>query len=212
MLLPALSKARDKARAITCANNLKQLHMPLFLYSEDHNGVLIPYVIKDVYAFSILNGKGYFEKFSYLYGNPLAIATINCPSSAGINPDTSRTYTRVNTGYVHYAFNPCTYANGATLPVAVATMNKLTSPSSVFALVDASYYVISTVNFTTRIVSDAGITPTANTNVNTRHARSANLLYTDGHVAPLKHEELLAKVPVENDLPFWYGRNDKENK
>jgi prepilin-type N-terminal cleavage/methylation domain-containing protein/prepilin-type processing-associated H-X9-DG protein len=36
MLLPALSKARDKARAITCVGNLKQNGQLLMLYQQDH--------------------------------------------------------------------------------------------------------------------------------------------------------------------------------
>ncbi len=35
MLLPALSKARDKARSITCTNNLKQISMAEQLYASD---------------------------------------------------------------------------------------------------------------------------------------------------------------------------------
>ena len=34
MLLPALSKARDKARAVQCLNNIKQLNIPLMLYVD----------------------------------------------------------------------------------------------------------------------------------------------------------------------------------
>ncbi len=36
MLLPALEKARDSARTISCANNLKQLGLALQLYAGDH--------------------------------------------------------------------------------------------------------------------------------------------------------------------------------
>ena len=38
MLLPALSKARDKARSISCASNQKQLGTYTFLYADDNGG------------------------------------------------------------------------------------------------------------------------------------------------------------------------------
>ena len=40
MLLPALSKARTKARTISCVNNHKQIMLGTFLYTEDNDGVL----------------------------------------------------------------------------------------------------------------------------------------------------------------------------
>ena len=41
MLLPALNKARDKARAIACVNNEKTIGTCLALYLDDNNGWLI---------------------------------------------------------------------------------------------------------------------------------------------------------------------------
>ncbi len=41
MLLPALSKAKGKAKAIQCANNLKQLSVIWVLYSGDNREVLV---------------------------------------------------------------------------------------------------------------------------------------------------------------------------
>ncbi len=38
MLLPALSKAREKARQISCSNNMKQLTLAQALYTGDNNG------------------------------------------------------------------------------------------------------------------------------------------------------------------------------
>ncbi|MDD3154038.1 MAG: type II secretion system protein [Victivallaceae bacterium] len=39
MLLPALNKAREKARAITCVGNLKSLGLTLTQYLDDYNGI-----------------------------------------------------------------------------------------------------------------------------------------------------------------------------
>jgi len=37
LLLPALSRARARAQAIVCLNNLKQLQLGWIMYVEDHN-------------------------------------------------------------------------------------------------------------------------------------------------------------------------------
>ncbi len=42
MLLPALSKAREKARAISCTNNLKQIQLGNILYTTDYDDFLPP--------------------------------------------------------------------------------------------------------------------------------------------------------------------------
>ena len=41
MLLPALSRARDKAREAVCKSNLKQIGLALALYANDNGGAII---------------------------------------------------------------------------------------------------------------------------------------------------------------------------
>lgn len=38
MLLPALSKAKDKAKSISCINNLKQMGLAMHMYADDNSG------------------------------------------------------------------------------------------------------------------------------------------------------------------------------
>ena len=42
MLLPALAKARDKARAISCVSQLKQMGLAHAMYEDDNNGYIPP--------------------------------------------------------------------------------------------------------------------------------------------------------------------------
>jgi prepilin-type N-terminal cleavage/methylation domain-containing protein/prepilin-type processing-associated H-X9-DG protein len=42
MLLPALSQAKNKAQAISCLNNLKQLQLAWTVYAGDHNDAMVP--------------------------------------------------------------------------------------------------------------------------------------------------------------------------
>jgi len=41
MLLPALSKARERARTAKCINQLKQIGMAMMMYAQDYDGYLI---------------------------------------------------------------------------------------------------------------------------------------------------------------------------
>ncbi len=43
MLLPALNKAREKAKGISCLNNLKQLGLSFMQYADSYDGSLPPY-------------------------------------------------------------------------------------------------------------------------------------------------------------------------
>ncbi len=73
MLLPALSKAREKARAISCVNNMKQIQLGQLLYCNDNDDYLPPHIF-DVnspnisYCGTVIDGTNCYTWFTL---NPL---------------------------------------------------------------------------------------------------------------------------------------------
>ena len=48
LLLPALSKAKEKAKGTACLNNSRQIGLALIMYADDHNGTIVPLEIPGV--------------------------------------------------------------------------------------------------------------------------------------------------------------------
>ena len=84
MLLPALNKARDKAKSIKCVNNLKQCGLALNLYSSDYDG----YIMK--YQNTPATGRRHWARilFNYVSNRQLYF----CPSQPKQEYDDNMTY------------------------------------------------------------------------------------------------------------------------
>ena len=88
MLLPALSKARDKARAISCTSGLKQLGVYCQMYSSDNEEWILPTLDVNSYTWmKTLCINGYYGTWDaghgtvdLLYKAPAVKAVYYCPA------------------------------------------------------------------------------------------------------------------------------------
>ena len=95
MLLPALSKAREKARAISCTSNAKQIMLGSILYTSDYDDKITcmwwnTYVDGSTYgtAMPYQNGVANFNSYwwySYIYPYVGDAKTFQCPSTSHFN-------------------------------------------------------------------------------------------------------------------------------
>lgn len=76
MLLPALSKAREKARAVTCMNNLKQIGTYMMLYLEE-NDDYYPVLVSES---NTQHWMMYFGKMMNLADDAKCPAVFCCPT------------------------------------------------------------------------------------------------------------------------------------
>ncbi len=80
LLLPALSKAKDRARTINCLSNLKQLELCVHLYACDYNDCMVPN--NSVASLSGLDTTATTET----KGISWCLDGINGPAAAQLNP------------------------------------------------------------------------------------------------------------------------------
>lgn len=171
MLLPALSKAREKARSTRCINNVKQIGLQETMYTDDYNGQMTQHGISYAYWAQLLWALDYVQQ-----------AELGCPSLAS---DWSWTDTPIGTksvaeangyfAYTHYGINDCLYNRGA--------ISSHKTPSITFFCADSRYGTGTPIRggyYIDRFFADtAGM-------FEARHGGIINICYLDGHVAAAK--------------------------
>lgn len=200
MLLPALNKAKESARSISCiGSNLRQLGFILNLYSDDFYDYTVP-VDRDGSARAPLWGGrlsqfGYFMKTDAVPGDstPYFPPIMNCPSQKPIeNAGILYPKTSTLTYYTyHYAKNVYTgIADFSTTNYAWKRRTQIKQPSKMLDVMDWGqkwHYVSQTSGFTA---------------AKARHRGQYNALFLDGHAVALKP----AEISVHANVPFWLGQ------
>lgn len=184
MLLPALGKARSKARGTTCVNNLKQLGIYTQYYIDSYNGYYIPYRCTGIYStwYVIINNLYLKDPdFSTL---PKLLA---CPES---------TYgTTSSFDHWGYGMNAMIFA---TATYTYVKSNTLKTPSGVLYLID-TLLIPGQVLDPPYYCYPVG-TAAVKTQPAFRHSGANVSLYGDGSVKTVKN---LPNYAQRNDGPAW---------
>ncbi len=163
MLLPALGSARNKAHAISCTANMKQLGSGFDFYINDYDGRM-PDGTFNGYA----NNPPWHHYLMDFASKPGSRKILYCPKDNTLN-NASQTpdYWYVN-GFVSYGFN-YQYLHGF-------LVNKAKKPSATVSLCDSDngtgqgYFLVLPWNY-------GSMNPT------NRHGVNCNILWIDGHVS-----------------------------
>jgi prepilin-type N-terminal cleavage/methylation domain-containing protein/prepilin-type processing-associated H-X9-DG protein len=204
MLLPALGKARDKAKSITCLNNLKTIGTTQQMYSDDFNNWIV--ASKGVGSFDSANLPWYGRLVNYglkivrnaKYTNwPIAKGSIACPNEPVKFYLESTPYFQ----YSHYLANGqvsgMSNCNGVSYNMHKA--NCIVAPSFAFFAADSirtAYPAYKSDSSLSYRHGTAEVRPPTSFALPGTVGR-ANLVYFDGHTGNLSPADMLV-IRAEN--------------
>ncbi|MBR4674854.1 MAG: prepilin-type N-terminal cleavage/methylation domain-containing protein [Victivallales bacterium] len=188
MLLPALAKAREKARAINCTNNLKQCATAHILYIDDYQGILCESYASQTLWTRPLSYNGYLstsdKQTTYSNGKETV-----CPSNDPFGPG-------VSVQYVYGSPQKCDRPSNDYYKTARPSAYPGANPEywdyflpTLIVKAPASFFMLGDTWHTTRNNQWLGcrpITSTDNGFDTTAHGNHGNAMLLDGHVQSIK--------------------------
>jgi len=213
ILLPALSKARNKAMTTACSNNQRQLGYVFMQYADDFNDWLpgtwtsedFSGITKGTFGYtwqSMLNGAGYLKYESMSHGI-IRSTILSCPAAQIAN---SSTNFGLNSGLRLQARNASARKRGCwrgaiEYDYIFIRRDTVKVPASVALVGDC---IETSCNIDPSL--DDAINPSHPRGANfTRHFLSLNMLFIDGHVENMKQYEVL--YWTDNNIRFkkpWF--------
>ena len=209
MLLPALSKARDKAHNVTCSSNMKQIWHILNQYNTDNNDNIIPALLGVSYWGTLLRSRGYFDGLSYYDpGDRVSMCwhpkIMKCPAQSRPLANYASTQVNVSNSY-HYGLNYSIskYCDTAGINAGTASVLNMASlkTSQVAWMFDTNYYHV---NAYSAVMLGVGV-PSVAPNYLTRHNDGLHVLVFDGHIEYWNRAKLL-KMRQTPSLSIWTGK------
>ena len=190
MLLPALSKAREKARSITCVGNEKQLMLSCEMYAQDNKDYLPAYLMPGT--------KYWFSLLEPYYNDPAVIKCASCTNNSLVCQYGWNYCGWHNTsGYQGLGYNYPGDARGGPI-----TRGKVQNASEFIVLGDARTDSSPGSFFGPPSSSATAEAPTLF--VPTLHNDGCNVGYLDGHVAWSRKLQLVSL----SARPNWTAAND----
>jgi len=204
MLLPALSRARERARAATCMNNLKQWGLAVIMYANDNDDYVPPsyYLTGLVWPaavpwFGFLGDHtipGAPQGGSVALGYIKGFRTYPHQGKGGIGCCVSnpRVYANDYSYWMNYSTNRNMFIRPGEKPVKVARINH---PSKKVAILDGYPTSSTTCDYNT---DGPWAYPSLNGYV---HGNGINILFFDGHVSWCSRDEFCNNAG--SGLPSW---------
>jgi len=163
MLLPALSKAREKAKAAQCLSNLKQQGMCFAFYQDDFYGYFPSYGLLGfgwVWGMTISSISDNNQRNKSL--QYMDVKVFHCPTYQGA----------LSAGGQGYGYNYMNMNWGTWL----ANIQRCVEPSKQYVTMDCSNYHLVFAYYSTSTIYQAWA----------RHGKALNILYADGHASPFQ--------------------------
>ena len=186
MLLPALNKARDKAKQISCNNGMKQLGTTIMFYGDDNDDTYP--VATNIHGWDyLLIKKGYLSGFTYTTVNTVYGVYKNDKNNILACPGDNLPRAEPRLAKRSYRGNAYLFASG-NHPYALANVSvrgkylKAKGSASTNVMTYCFYY--STAN-----VGGAGAAETTSFKINDlpTHGSGSNFLFIDGHTKWIKY-------------------------
>ena len=229
MLLPALNSAREKARAISCVNNLKQIGLAAFQYGNDYNGYFLHFQGAQFIDHKDSSGRmisGFAAMSPYL-GGPKSIEEIDAiraeVGSPAATKRTLRIYMCPNEAEYkdQYVYPSYALAVNDSIPYTQALYKNNTMTYMDGDMTGKAVQPSDAILGADRYKSNNNATQTSLTNIQfyhtggkkfaaiwARHSNNANMVMLDGHVAVANPQALFNS---NYSVPYYIGRCYKTN-